>query len=278
MSQDEARASGGFDFYGPQYGRFASDLAAEIRREVYGEDIGQQGWRTAAEQAEIADLLCAGPDSRVLDVACGAGGPSLALVERTGCQLTGLDSEAAGVAHAEAQASARGLADRAKFAVVDCGKRLPFGNGAFNAVLCVDAICHLPERFATLSDWARLLQAGGRLLFTDPAVLTGAVAKSALDVRAAAGFFLLVPPAFNEKAIEAADLTLLRCEDRTALTAEIAARWHAARLRRAAVLQREEGVDWFDQRQRFLAMTAELAGSRRLSRYLYLAEKRPAPA
>jgi len=100
----------------------------------------------------------------------------------------------------------------------------------------------------------------------------------ALDVRAAAGYFLLVPPALNEKAIEAADLTLLRCEDRTALTAEIASRWHAARLRRAAVLQGEEGVDWFDQRQRFLAMTAELAGSRRLSCFLYLAEKRPTPA
>ena len=276
MSQEEGNARGGFDFYGPQYARFDRELAAEIRREVYGEDIGQQGWRTAAEQAEIADLLGVGPDSRVLDVACGAGGPSLALVERTGCQLTGLDTEAAGIAHAETQASARGLSGRATFAVLDCGGRLPFGDGTFDAVLCVDAINHLPERFATLSEWARLLQDGGRLLFTDPAVLTGAVAKSALDVRAAAGFFLLVPPALNEKAIEAADLTLLRCEDRTSVTAEIAKRWHAARLRRAAFLQGEEGADWFGQRQRFLAMTAELAGSGRLSRFLYLAEKRPA--
>ena len=273
MSQDEGHASGGFDFYGPQYARIDRELAAEIRREVYGEDIGQQGWRTAAEQAEIAELLRAGPDSRVLDVACGAGGPSLALVERTGCHLTGLDNEAAGIAHAEAQVSARGLADRATFAVLDCGGRLPFEDGAFDAVLCIDAINHLPDRFATLSEWARLLQPGGRLLFSDPAVLTGAVAKSALDIRAAAGFFLFVPPGLDEKGIEAAGLTLLRCEDRTAATAEIAARWHAARLRRAAVLRREEGADWFDQRQRFLAITSELAGSRRLSRFLYVAEK-----
>src|SRR5204863_2190566 len=55
--QDEGGEGGGFDFYGPQYARFDSELAAELRREVYGEDIGQQGWRTAAEQAEIADLL-----------------------------------------------------------------------------------------------------------------------------------------------------------------------------------------------------------------------------
>jgi SAM-dependent methyltransferase len=177
-----------FDFYGPQYARFDSELAAELRREVYGEDIGQQGWRTAAEQAEIADLLRAGPDSHVLDVACGAGGPSLALVERTGCRLTGLDAEAAGIAHAEALASARALADGATFAVLDCGGRLPFDDGTFDAVLCVDAICHLPDRFATLSEWARVLRPGGRLLFSDPAVVTGAVAKSALDVRAATGF------------------------------------------------------------------------------------------
>lgn len=271
--QDESHASGGFNFYGPQYARFNSELSAELRREVYGEDIGQQGWRTAAEQAEIADLLALDRDRRVLDVACGAGGPSLALVDRTGCRLTGLDAEAAGIDHARAQASARGLADRATFIALDCGGRLPFEDTAFDAVLCIDAICHLPDRFATLSEWARLLHQGGRLVFTDPAVVTGAVAKSALDVRAAAGFFLFVPPGFNDKAIEAAGLTLLHCDDRSAATAEIAARWYDARLRHAAALRPEEGADWFDKRQRFLAVTADLAASRRLSRFLYVAEK-----
>jgi SAM-dependent methyltransferase len=271
---DEGGASPGFNFYGPQYARFGSQLAAELRREVYGEDIGQQGWRTVAEQAEIADLLRPGPDSRILDIACGAGGPSLALVARTGCRLVGLDVEAAGIAHAEAQASARGFADRATFAVFDCARRrLPFEDGTFDAVLCIDAIPHLPNRCGTLSEWARLLHKGGRVLFTDSAVLTGAVAKSELDIRAATGFRLIVPPGFNETAIETAGLILLRREDRTTATAEIAARWHAARLRHAAVLEREEGVEWFGQRQQFLALTAELAESRRLSRFLYVAEK-----
>jgi SAM-dependent methyltransferase len=271
--QDERHPDGGFDFYGPQYARFDSELAAELRREVYGEDIGQQGWRTTTEQAEIADLLRLLPDDRVLDVACGAGGPSLALVERTGGRLTGLDSEPAGIAHAVALAKTRGLAARASFTVQDCGGRLPFEDATYEAVLCIDAICHLEDRFPTLAEWARLLRPGGRLLFTDPAVLTGPVAKSALDVRAATGFFLFVPPGLNERAIEAAGLALLRCEDCTAATAEIASRWHAARFRRAADLQREEGASWFEQRQQFLEVVAELAGSRRLSRFLYLALK-----
>jgi SAM-dependent methyltransferase len=274
--QDERVSNGVFNFYGPQYARFNSDLAAELRREVYGEDIGQQGWRSLAEQAEIAELLRAQRDSRVLDVACGAGGPSLSLVQQTGCRLTGLDAEAAGIAQATAQAASCGLAERASFAVLDCGGRLPFGDDSFDAVLCIDAICHIPDRFATLAEWGRLLHQGGRLLFSDPVVLTGAVAKSDLDVRASAGFFLFVPPGLNETAIREAGLRLLRQEDRTSATAEIAARWHAARARHAAELQREEGADWFERRQGFLATTAELAGSRRLSRFLYVAEKAPA--
>ena len=54
---------------------------------------------------------------------------------------------------------------------------------------------------------------------------------------------------------------------------EIATRWHAARLRRAAALKREEAEEWFERRQLMLATSAELAASRRLSRFLYLAEK-----
>ena len=176
--RDEIGGNGRFDFYGGHYGRFHGELAAEVRREVYGEDLGQTGWRTAAEQAEIADHLRLGPDSRVLDVACGAGGPSLALVERTGCQITGVDIEPAGIERANAEARARGLAERATFAVVDCSGPLVFKDGAFDAVLCMDAISHLPDRFGTLSEWARLLVRGGRLLFTDSSVLTGAVAKA----------------------------------------------------------------------------------------------------
>lgn len=273
--EDEHRVGHGFNFYGPQYARFYSELATELRREVYGEDIGQQGWRNATEQAEIADLLRVGPDSHVLDIACGAGGPSLALVEKTGCRLTGLDTEAEGIAHAQVHTVERGLADRATFAVLDCGGPLSFPDGGFDAVLCIDAICHLPDRYATLSEWARLLRRGGRLLFSDPVVLTGAVAKTELDIRAATGVFLFVPPGINERAIKNAGLTLLRCEDRTTATADIAARWHAARVRHAAALEREEGADWFERRQQFLAITAELSRSRRLSRFFYVAEKPP---
>src|SRR5262245_29637323 len=59
-----SRENADFNFYGPQYSRFDSPIAAEIRAEVYGEDIGQQGGRTSAEQAEIADQVQRGLEIR----------------------------------------------------------------------------------------------------------------------------------------------------------------------------------------------------------------------
>ena len=122
------------------------------------------------------------------------------MVERTGCHLTGLDLEAAAIAYAQAQTTARGLEDRATFVRLDCSSSLPFANGCFDAVLCIDAISHLPDRIGTLREWARLLRPGGRLVFTDPAILSGAVAKAEFDIRAL-GFFLIVPPGLDEAAI-----------------------------------------------------------------------------
>ena len=38
------------DLYGASYRNFANALYGEIRREAFGEDIGQTGWLTADEQ------------------------------------------------------------------------------------------------------------------------------------------------------------------------------------------------------------------------------------
>ena len=115
-------------------------------------------------------------------------------------------------------------------------------------------------------------------LFTDGAVLTGPVAKSELDIRAAMGCFLFAPTGTNEEALAAVGLNLVLHDDRTTAAAETAAKWHAARSRRATLLVGEEGADWFARRQLFLATAGELARSRRLSRFLYVAEKPSAVA
>jgi SAM-dependent methyltransferase len=265
--------SEGQAFYSAYYSRLDDELSVNLRREVYGEDLGQAGWRTASEQIEFADFLVARPNSQVLDIACGSGVPSLALIERTNCQLTGIDIDAAGIGYAQAQATKRALADRATFNVLDCDARLPFEDGSFDAVFCIDSIVHFRNRSAVLMEWARLLRSGGRLVFTDLAVVTGAVSKRDLDIRTPNGFWLFVPPGLNERLIRDAGLNLLKCEDRSSSVAELAARWHAARARHHAELVSQEGTDGFEQHQEFFAMVADLADSRRLSRFLYVAEK-----
>lgn len=262
-----------YEFYEYQYARFASDTAAAIRREVYGEDLGQTGWRSTQEQARIAGLLGTPAPADVLDIACGSGGPSIALAEATGCRLTGIDIESAGIAHARGLAAARQLDAQVRFEVADCDKPLPFAAESFDAVLCIDAILHLADRSAALGDWARLLRPGGRVIFADAAVLTGPVSRDEIDIRASQGPFVTVPPGANEAAIAGAGLVLQTCDDTTAAIATIAAGLRAARERRAAQLTESEGPEWFATRQRFLATTAELAASRRLSRFFYVARK-----
>src|SRR5208337_4717663 len=111
------------------------------------------------------------------------------------------------------------------------------------------------------------------LIFTDAAVPTGPVSQAEIEVRASQGPLLLVPPGLNESAIAAAGLVLRRVEDRTHAAAGIASRWLAARERRGPELRKLEGEVWFERRQRFLATTADLAASRCLSRFLYIAER-----
>ena len=147
----ESQPADRFDFYAAQYSRFESEVAAEIRREVYGEDMGQQGWRGLDEQALIADLIRKSSPCEVLDIGCGSGGPSLALVQQTKCRLTGVDVEASGVEHARRQTRARGLSDMVTFETVDCNARLPFPDAVFDVVVCIDAVLHLISALWRLS-------------------------------------------------------------------------------------------------------------------------------
>ena len=102
-----------------------------------------------------------------------AGRPGAASRALTGCEITGVELYAEAVATANRIAVEAGLEPRARFVQADASAPLPFEDGGFDAILCVDAINHLTDRQRVLTDWARLLTAGGRLLFTDPLIVTG---------------------------------------------------------------------------------------------------------
>ena len=57
------------DLYGASYGGFATELYADVRREAWGEDIGQNSWLTREELDRFGASLRLGAGSRVLEVA-----------------------------------------------------------------------------------------------------------------------------------------------------------------------------------------------------------------
>jgi SAM-dependent methyltransferase len=259
--------------YDTNYGNFERELYAEIRREAFGDDIGQSSWITADEQDRFLGGLNLSPGKSLLDIACGSGGPALRICERTGCSLVGIDIHEQAVTTATSLATMKGLSDRTKFQTADATVGLPFPDASFDAITCIDAINHLPDRPRVLGDWARLLTSGGRLLFTDPCTITGPLTNVELAVRSSIGFFLFVPRGYDEQLIAGCGLRLLDRQDVTQNMAQLAERRGAARASRGAALRPIEGNASYEAQQAFFSVAARIAAEGRLSRFLYVAEK-----
>jgi glycine/sarcosine N-methyltransferase len=118
--------------------------------------VDPQAVRFLAERAR--------PGSRILDLACGTGGHSLALAER-GFQVSGVDLDASMIREAERKA---GGAAGVKFRIMDMldiGRRLEPG---FSLVFCIgNSLVHLKDegRIGRMLAAARgLLEPGGALV------------------------------------------------------------------------------------------------------------------
>lgn len=256
------------------YLRFTEEILAQVRRETYGEDIGQYSWTVKPELDAIFQALGLGPGRRLLDVACGAGGPARFAARITGCDVVGVDNSEGAIATASRLSSEDGLQERAKFQVADAGLPLPFEDESFDAVFCVDAIVLLPDRAAVLRDWTRLLRPGGRIAFTDPGVVTGLVTLGELSGRTGGTeSFCFSAAGDNERFISEAGLALLRTEDATAAMDEVARAAYASRSLHRTELEKIEGKDSFREQQHFYETTHLLARDRRQSRLAFVAER-----
>lgn len=262
------------DLFESIYGNFGEQAVEAIRLETFGRDIGQNSWLTADEYDRFIAWLGLAAGGHVLEVASGSGGPALYLAERSGCRVTGIDASENGVATATRAAADANRAASVSFKLADANASLPFEDGTFDAVVCIDSMNHLADRAGVLREWRRVLRAGGRAFFTDPVVVTGPVTNDELAVRSSVGLFLFVPEGLNERLIEDAGLSLVRREDVTENAALISGRWHAARASRREALLGIEGEERFEGLQQFFEVVNRLTTERRLSRIAYLVEKR----
>jgi 2-polyprenyl-6-hydroxyphenyl methylase/3-demethylubiquinone-9 3-methyltransferase len=97
----------------------------------------------------------------VLDLGC-AGGFMAEALDARGARVTGIDPAAAAVAAAKAHAAQAGREIRYDVGV---GEALPYDDGAFDAVVCVDVLEHVSDLSRVLAEVARVLRPGGLFLF-----------------------------------------------------------------------------------------------------------------
>jgi cyclopropane fatty-acyl-phospholipid synthase-like methyltransferase len=258
--------------YEDLYETFDSPLARQIRREAYGEDVGQHSWATAEELRECIPQLRLSPTSRILDIGCGPAGPLTLIVGEVGCRGVGLDVSAAALEAGSSRVSELGLDRLITLLPADSNEPIPFGNDSFEAVISVDVVLHLQDRSRLFREVVRVLVPGGRFWFTDAGVLTGPVSVEEAALRSPHGYTQLAPVGFNDRALEAEGFRILSVDDRTADLLANAAGRLAARIAHRDEMEALEGAGNFEQQKQYLETVIALARRGAMSRLAYLAE------
>src|ERR1051325_6239488 len=107
------------DLYNNAYAHYADSVYRQIRTESYGEDFGQTSWATTDESHAIPRMLRLKPESRALEIGCGSGRYALYIAESVGCQVLGLDINAAGIQNCKRLAETQNLSTRVQFECCD---------------------------------------------------------------------------------------------------------------------------------------------------------------
>ena len=120
---------------------------------------------TAATDRLIAEAAVRAEDV-VLDVCSGMGGPARYLAWKTGCDATGLDLTASRVDGATELTRVAGLSESVRF-VHGNALDMPFHDASFTLAIAQESFAHIPDKPRLLAECGRVLQPGGRLVFSD---------------------------------------------------------------------------------------------------------------
>ena len=254
------------------YREFESPLMRELRREAYGEDIGQHSWVRADELRRDVEALELTRSSRLLDLGCGPCGPLTFILGAVGCFGVGLDQSSAALAVGRARAKVLGVEPLLTVQQADLNEPLGLEAHAFDAAMSLDVVLHLRDRARFFAEVARMLRAGGRFLFTDAGVATGEISNEEISRRSIHGHTELVPPGRNEELLAAAGFRILATEDRTASVVRNAAGRMAAMRAHRGELERRSGAADYRRQEDYLEAVIELAQRGALSRVMYLSE------
>jgi SAM-dependent methyltransferase len=254
------------------YQAFESPLMRQIRREAYGEDIGQHSWTDAEELRGDIARLGLSTSSRVIDLGCGPCGPLTFVATTAGCRGTGVDFSRSALRVGRARAAALGVDGLLSVAQVDLNRPLPFLSQSFDAAMSFDVVLHVPDRLRLFREVARLLRPGGRFIFTDAGVLTGAISNEDVRRRSVHGESYFVPAGWNDRLLGEAGLHLIETEDRTARVLRNAGGRLNAMLAHRDELERQSGAGELERYLLYLETVLAISRARVLSRLMYAAE------
>jgi SAM-dependent methyltransferase len=123
---------------------------------------------TSPEKVRVlGELLRLGPDTHVLDIACGRGGPALVLASTFGCRITGVEKSPEFAAAAQARAAEAGLAPLVDIVVADA-REFPLAPGSWDVALCLGATFIWDGLTGTLAALVPAVAAGGHIAVGEP--------------------------------------------------------------------------------------------------------------
>lgn len=132
--------------------------------ELWGDGFLSPGGRDEVART-VAHVALEGRS--VLDIGCGSGGATIALVDDHGAgTVVGIDVVGRVCERARVRVANAGLTDRIEIRQVVPG-RLPFDDACFDVVFSKDSIVHIPDKEALALDVFRVLLPGGWFVASD---------------------------------------------------------------------------------------------------------------
>jgi SAM-dependent methyltransferase len=144
----------------------------------------RESWDFLFDGAIACELLAPRPDDRVLDFAAGTGWAT-EMLARVGVRTVSIDLSLEMLRRGRQRLAADSrlvFREDARF-VAARGQALPFGDGVFDGVLCLNALHHLPSYADALAEIHRVLKPGGRAVFSEPGTAHAVEPLSAFRMR-----------------------------------------------------------------------------------------------